>query len=239
MGLFETLFGVKYTPGRILQELPMCDSNGAVYQNIWKANIKGLTHNQDGTDPQKLVPKLEINEMVYLVPIPDNIHDDTAIKVKTDDGRSIGWYPSKDQYSEDLFWRLQAGEEVCASVCDKGIAKSSGKWWCEMKIVVYRQGSNIRDIFPEITPVVLSEITTEAERYYRVVLFTLESGRVAVSMLQRTFALSYSRAVRLVDLMEEYGIVGPFEGAKPRRVLITVEQYEQEREKYTPLGLDE
>ena len=48
----------------------------------------------------------------------------------------------------------------------------------------------------------------------------LETGQCSVSMLQRRVKLGYSRAARIVDQMEELGIVGPYEGAKPRSVLI-------------------
>ena len=48
----------------------------------------------------------------------------------------------------------------------------------------------------------------------------LETGQASVSMLQRRLKLGYSRAARLVDQMEEKGIVGPFEGSKPRQLLI-------------------
>ena len=55
----------------------------------------------------------------------------------------------------------------------------------------------------------------------------LETGQASVSMLQRRLKLGYSRAARLVDQMEERGIVGPFEGSKPRQLLITRAQWEQ------------
>ena len=55
----------------------------------------------------------------------------------------------------------------------------------------------------------------------------LETGQASVSMLQRRLKLGYARAARIVDEMEERGIVGPFEGAKPRQLLITREQWEQ------------
>lgn len=53
----------------------------------------------------------------------------------------------------------------------------------------------------------------------------LEAGQVSVSMLQRRLKLGYSRAARLVDQMEERGYVGPFEGSKPRQLLITKAQW--------------
>ena len=55
----------------------------------------------------------------------------------------------------------------------------------------------------------------------------LETGQASVSMLQRRLKLGYSRAARLVDQMEERGIVGPFEGSKPRQLLITKEKWEE------------
>jgi S-DNA-T family DNA segregation ATPase FtsK/SpoIIIE len=54
----------------------------------------------------------------------------------------------------------------------------------------------------------------------------LETGQASVSMLQRRLKLGYARAARIVDEMEEKGIVGPFEGSKPRQLLITREQWD-------------
>ena len=55
----------------------------------------------------------------------------------------------------------------------------------------------------------------------------LETGQASVSMLQRRLKLGYSRAARLVDQMEQRGIVGPFEGSKPRQLLITKEKWQE------------
>ena len=54
----------------------------------------------------------------------------------------------------------------------------------------------------------------------------LETGQASVSMLQRRLKLGYARAARIVDEMEEKGIVGPFQGSKPRNILITKEQWD-------------
>ena len=55
----------------------------------------------------------------------------------------------------------------------------------------------------------------------------LETGQASVSMLQRRLKLGYSRAARLVDQMEQRGYVGPFEGSKPRQLLITKEKWQE------------
>lgn len=54
----------------------------------------------------------------------------------------------------------------------------------------------------------------------------LETGQASVSLLQRRLKLGYARAARIVDEMEERGIVGPFAGSKPREILITKDQWE-------------
>lgn len=57
----------------------------------------------------------------------------------------------------------------------------------------------------------------------------LETKQASVSMLQRRLKLGYARAARIVDEMEEKGIVGPFQGSKPREILITQEQWDSMR----------
>lgn len=63
----------------------------------------------------------------------------------------------------------------------------------------------------------------------------LETGQASVSMLQRRLKLGYARAARIVDEMEEKGIVGPFMGSKPRKILITKEQWQQMQTGQLPL----
>lgn len=52
----------------------------------------------------------------------------------------------------------------------------------------------------------------------------VENGMASTSLLQRKLKLGYARAARIVDEMEQRGVVGPYEGSKPRKVLITQEQ---------------
>lgn len=52
----------------------------------------------------------------------------------------------------------------------------------------------------------------------------VENGMASTSLLQRKLKLGYARAARIVDEMEERGVVGPYEGSKPRKVLITADQ---------------
>ena len=67
----------------------------------------------------------------------------------------------------------------------------------------------------------------------------LETGQASVSMLQRRLKLGYARAARIVDEMEEKGIVGPFQGSKPRAILITKEQWEARKSGDTQVAFDD
>jgi S-DNA-T family DNA segregation ATPase FtsK/SpoIIIE len=55
----------------------------------------------------------------------------------------------------------------------------------------------------------------------------LDQGHASVSLLQRRFRIGYARAGRLMDILEERGIVGPYDGAKPRNVLMTSDQFKR------------
>ncbi len=55
----------------------------------------------------------------------------------------------------------------------------------------------------------------------------IEAGQASTSLLQRRLKLGYARAARIIDQMEQRGIVGPFEGAKPREVRITRQQWQE------------
>ncbi|WP_275973736.1 DNA translocase FtsK [Parageobacillus sp. KH3-4] len=63
----------------------------------------------------------------------------------------------------------------------------------------------------------------EDELYEEAVRLVVEMQSASVSMLQRRFRIGYNRAARLIDAMEARGVVGPYEGSKPRAVLISKE----------------
>lgn len=64
--------------------------------------------------------------------------------------------------------------------------------------------------------------------YNEIVDFVIKSGKTSASLLQRKFRLGYNRAARMIDLLEERGIVGPPNGSKPREVLVKYDDKKEE-----------
>lgn len=75
------------------------------------------------------------------------------------------------------------------------------------------------EMIPEETSDVVEEV--DDELYGDAVQLITEMQSASVSMLQRRFRIGYTRAARLIDGMEDRGIVGPYEGSKPRTVLVS------------------
>ncbi len=67
----------------------------------------------------------------------------------------------------------------------------------------------------------------EDEMLMEAIEIVVDCGQASVSMLQRRLKLGYARAARIVDQMEERGIVGPFEGSKPRQILISKDDWKE------------
>lgn len=63
--------------------------------------------------------------------------------------------------------------------------------------------------------------------YKEILNFVLNQEKISVSLIQRKYRLGYNRAARIIDLLEERGIIGPPNGSKPREVLIKNEPSEQ------------
>ena len=91
---------------------------------------------------------------------------------------------------------------------------------------------------PELEPT--NDELAEDEMLCSAVEVFLETGQGSVSMLQRRLKLGYARAARIVDEMEEKGIVGPYQGSKPREILVTKERWAAMRGGQTEqLGFDD
>ncbi len=71
----------------------------------------------------------------------------------------------------------------------------------------------------------LGGITEKDELYETASKLIIESGQASVSILQRRLRLGYTRAARLIDMMQDEGLVGPYRGSKPREILVDREQW--------------
>lgn len=63
--------------------------------------------------------------------------------------------------------------------------------------------------------------------YDEVVEFAISTGKISASLIQRRFRLGYNRAARIIDILEERGIIGPQNGSKPREVLVKLKEENQ------------
>lgn len=89
-----------------------------------------------------------------------------------------------------------------------------------------QKASYQEEMIPEETNEVVEEV--DDELYEEAVELIIELQSASVSMLQRRFRIGYTRAARLIDAMEARGIVGPYEGSKPRTVLVSKTETEEE-----------
>lgn len=85
------------------------------------------------------------------------------------------------------------------------------------------------DLVPEIDDSANENEEILDELYEQAVRIVLEAKQASVSLLQRRMRIGYTRAARLIDQMEARSIVGPYEGSKPREVLLTIDQYDAGR----------
>ncbi len=72
-----------------------------------------------------------------------------------------------------------------------------------------------------------AEGSDEDDLYEAAVKLIVTNGHASTSMLQRRFKIGYTRAARLLDMMEDRGIVGPLDGAKPREILVSRDEIDQ------------
>lgn len=84
-------------------------------------------------------------------------------------------------------------------------------------------------LVPEVEESANSDDEQLDELYEQAVTIVLEAKQASVSLLQRRMRVGYTRAARLIDSMESRGVIGPYEGSKPREVLMSLEQYQQQQ----------
>ena len=73
----------------------------------------------------------------------------------------------------------------------------------------------------------LADGTTEMSYFVDAGKFIIEKDKASIGMLQRVFKIGFNRAARIMDQLAEAGVVGEEEGTKPRKVLMSMEQFEQ------------
>ncbi|MBP1961047.1 DNA translocase FtsK [Paenibacillus aceris] len=91
------------------------------------------------------------------------------------------------------------------------------------------QANYQEELVPHVEEMPEQQNEIEDELYDQAVQIVLEAKQASVSLLQRRMRVGYTRAARLVDSMEAKGVVGPYEGSKPREVLMSIEQYQHNR----------
>lgn len=96
-------------------------------------------------------------------------------------------------------------------------------------IVSYVSGQGQAEYDDSLVPEVEEEDQSHEEvvdeLFDQAVQIVVEAKQASVSLLQRRMRVGYTRAARLIDSMEARGIIGPYEGSKPREVLMSIEQY--------------
>jgi S-DNA-T family DNA segregation ATPase FtsK/SpoIIIE len=91
------------------------------------------------------------------------------------------------------------------------------------------QANYQEDLVPMVEEQSEQQHEFEDDLYDQAVQIVVEAKQASVSLLQRRMRVGYTRAARLIDSMEAKGIVGPYEGSKPREVLMSIEQYHHNR----------
>lgn len=95
----------------------------------------------------------------------------------------------------------------------------------EVMSEIERQATETKKGKGAAAPVAAEGETDGDERLNEAIEVVVEAGLASTSLLQRKLKLGYARAARIIDEMHDRGIIGPFEGAKPRKVLITKQQW--------------
>lgn len=113
------------------------------------------------------------------------------------------------------------GEDEIKAVVDHTIAQQKARY--DETLLMDEEEMNAKSSFdgPSTSN---SRDADEEPLYNEIVEFVVTQGKASASLLQRRFHLGYNRAARVIDLLEERGIIGPVNGSKPREVLVKIEK---------------
>ena len=98
---------------------------------------------------------------------------------------------------------------------------------CEQHKATYDEKFNLDSNSSTHSNIDKDDVTNDDPLYNEVVEFVVSTKKASASLIQRRFKVGYNRAARLIDELEERGIIGPSNGSKPREVLIALENEEE------------
>ena len=107
-------------------------------------------------------------------------------------------------------------------VSDSEVAKVID-YVCKEQVAQYDDTLTKEEVVDDHNPVSGDPEDYEDPLYDQIVEFAIQTGKISASLVQRRFRLGYNRAARVIDLLEERGIIGPQNGSKPREVLVKME----------------
>ena len=110
-------------------------------------------------------------------------------------------------------------------VSDSEVAKIID-YVCKEQVAQYDDTLTKEEVADDHNPVSGDAEDYEDPLYDQIVEFAISTGKISASLIQRRFRLGYNRAARVIDLLEERGIIGPQNGSKPREVLVKMEGQE-------------
>ena len=126
---------------------------------------------------------------------------------------------------ESIPMRVQGAfvsEEELQKLVDYTISQQKAIY--DETLTIDKSGNGDGDLSSNASDGYASEEEYDDPIYNEVVDFAVNTGKISASLIQRKFRLGYNRAARIIDLLEERGIIGPQNGSKPREVLVKLEK---------------
>ena len=111
-------------------------------------------------------------------------------------------------------------DEELEKIVDYVISQQKAQYDESLTVDKNGNNSNVNDDYQ-------SEDEYDDPLYNEIVDFAVKAGKISASLIQRKYRLGYNRAARIIDLLEERGIIGPPNGSKPREVLVKLENNEE------------